>query len=217
MAQVATISRMEKYKPMLFAVLCAVFAAWFAYDGWKNWPAQDNAMLHKMLTDPKVTNSDKAAVRKWPGWNHATHRQQVDAGVLVQRNHLSGWHSTTDIGVQKGIVAALAVLAVASLFWYLRVKKRRIAADEQGLSPREGATIPWPAISVIDNSKWSSTGIVAVRYNDPAGQPQTLKLDDYLYDNLRPILNEIAARATGATMIPPPGAAATTQPPATTA
>ncbi len=207
MAQVATVSRMERNKPLFIGLLCAIFAVWFAYDGWHNWPLQDNAMVQRVVKSPKVIRRDKLILQKWPGYNQATGAQISQAGQLVHENNFSGWHSATDVAFQKVIVVFLAAVAVGAIAWYVKGRKRRISADEQGLSPAVGSVIPWDRITTIDNTRWPKSRIVIITYHDSANTPQKIKLDDYVYDNLRPVLNEIATRATLAAMLPPVNAA----------
>ena len=203
MAIVATLSSWEKRRPIIFSLLLLAGAVWFAYDGWVNWPQQDNQIVQKMLRSRDVSPHGKALLRLWPGWQQATLAERLKYDRFVHHANFSGWHSVTDIKNQRWIVLVLAVCGLASVVWFLKVRGKIITADESGLAIPGQHKIAWSQITTIDNRKWSSHGIVVLTYVVAGAQARKVKLDGVIYENLGPLLNEVAARAVQAQMLPP--------------
>ncbi len=203
MAVVATISSWEKKRPLILAVLILAAAAWLASDGWVNWPNQDDAIVQKMLLSHDVSARGKRLLHTWPGWQKASTAQRLKFDQFVHRSNFSGWHSVTDIKNQRWIFLVTAVLGLASLIWFTRVRSRKITAAEDGLTLSNRAVILWNTITAIDNRKWTSHGIVTITYKTGGDEVRQAKMDGVIYENLGPLLNEVAARATDAKMIPP--------------
>jgi hypothetical protein len=193
----------ERRRPLVLAFLCLLFAAWFAWDGWYGWPDHDDKAVKQMLISQRVTGKDKAIARSWPGWRHATPAQRLKFDHLVHINNITGWHTVTDIQNQRWIVLGLALVGVAGLLWFLRVRTRRIIADEQSLHLPDGRVVAYAAITSVDNRRWPGAGLVRLQYTH-AGQTHHATLDAVIYENLPPLLNEVIARATAAEVINPP-------------
>lgn len=211
MQLVAPASKTVRNKNLLIVVLCAVFAGWFGYDGWIGWPASndktvDAARNKYMGTIPEQL---KKHVQNWAGWNESNYDEQKIVSEIITGANINTevkWHSPLDIIVQKVITVSLFVLTGVALWWVLHCQKRCAAADDNALSPAPGLSIPWEAITKVDNTRWKKSGIVYVTYTDPAGPEKRAVLDDYLLDDLRPILQELASRAHSAEFIPRPDA-----------
>ena len=203
MAVVATISSWEKRRPLILAILVLAAAAWLASDGWINWPKQDNAIVRKMLQSHDISARGKRLLHTWPGWQKAAAAQRLQFDRFVHRSNFAGWHSVTDIKNQRWIFLVTVVLGLGSLIWFFRVRGRQITAAEGGLILADRTEIHWNNITAIDNRKWASHGIVTITYKSAEHQMKQTKMDGVIYENLGPLLNEMAARATEAKMIPP--------------
>lgn len=203
MAVVATISSWEKRRPLILAILILAAAAWLASDGWVNWPKQDDAIVQKMLLSHDVSARGKRLLHTWPGWQKAPSAQRLKFDQFVHRSNFAGWHSVTDIKNQRWIFLVTVVLGLGSLIWFFRVRGRKITAAEDGLILSDQTAIHWNSITVIDNRKWTSHGIVTITYKSPENGARQVKMDGVIYENLGPLLNEVASRATEAKMIPP--------------
>lgn len=209
MALVATASTTVRNKNILMVVLCAVFAAWFGYDGLIGWPAvnDDTVQKTKIQYRDKVREDLRAKVDAWPGWNQATAAERDAMNRIILDSNInaeSKWHSPLDILFQRVLTVGLIVVTGAAVWWVIRCQKRRATADENSLSPAPGVSIPWEAIKTVDNTRWQKSGIVKLTYTDSAGVERPAVLDEYHLDNLRPILQELATRANNAQFIPPP-------------
>ena len=194
---------------LIMAVLCAVFAFWFAKDGWIGYPQQNDAIVQRLL-DPKTATPQsalpeaQAKLKSWPGYANASSKQISEMGTLVKNSNIEDWHTELDMLVQRGIVFGLVLGVLATLYFYYRYTRKRAIADEAGLSPAQGILIPWESITKIDNTQWDKRGIVTITYKAvEGGEPQTAILDDYDLDNLPAVLEEVSNRAIHAEFDPP--------------
>lgn len=207
MSLTATASRTVRNKNLILIGLVVVFAIWFAYDGWRGWPAKNDQIAEKQIPARIAQNKMPAEVvervSNWQGWNHETPERRKTLESIVQEYHLEGFHGDVDILIQKAIVIALSISTLAAIWWYFHCQKRRVVVDDAGLSPEPGMTISWDSITKVDNTRWKRSGIVDVTYLEN-GEEKIAKLDDYLLDGLPPVLNEVAVRATKAHVITPP-------------
>lgn len=206
----ATASKSIFRRNLLLVGLFVAFTVWFAYDGFVGYAADNDRMVEMMKAPQgqfadKVLPENRALVSSWPGWKNATaaQRQQLDANV--QAHNLSSsakWHTPLSIVVQQLIVGGLVLSTLGALWWVWHCQQRHAYADDNGVSPAKGVYIPWEAIKVVDNRRWKKTGIVDVTYTDAEAE-KTAHFDEEHLDNLRPVLQEMAARATKGEFIAP--------------
>lgn len=216
MSLTATASRTVRNKNLILIGMIVVFAIWFAYDGWSGWPSKNDEIVTRQIpariSQNKLTADAADDFKDWKGWNQETPERRKLLEKSSHENHFEGFHGEMDILIQKLIVIGLALGALVAIWWYAHCQKRRAIADDAGLSPEAGVLIPWDAITRVDNTRWKRSGIVDVTYM-LNGEEKITKLDDYLLDNLPPVLNEVAVRATKAQVIMPAEDAAKTSTP----
>ncbi len=192
---------------LIMAVLCAVFAFWFAKDGWIGYPVQNDAIVKRLLDNPTPQSAlpeAQAKLKSWPGYVNASSMQITEMGTLVKNCNIEDWHTELDVLVQRGIVFGLIAGVIAALYFYYRYTRKRAIADDAGLSPAQGVLIAWESITKIDNTQWDKRGIVTITYKAAnANEPQTAILDDYDLDNLPAVLEEVSNRAIHAEFDPP--------------
>jgi hypothetical protein len=191
---------------LIMAVLCAIFAFWFAYDGVIGWPARDDGLVKYMLDHPNPhidSPQAQTVLHAWPGFSKATSEQVKEMGDLAKASGIDEWKTELDLFWQKMIVVGLVLGTAGTLYFFYRYTRKRAIADDAGLSPAAGLVIPWANITKIDNTQWDKRGMVTITYTDSASQSQTAVLDDYDLDNLPVLLEEVAQRATNATFDPP--------------
>jgi hypothetical protein len=213
MALVAPASKTVRNKNLIFLAMCIAFAVWFGYDGFTGWPSANDTVVQQMLArgEQGVGGIDKEELpllRSWTGWASATPAQRAGITELVRKTSTEGWHSAFEISLQQYLTYGLGAVSVGAAAMFLRHQRRRAIADENGLSPEPGLIIPWSDITKIDNGRWRKTGIVDLEYSGADGKIHRTVLDDYLLDELPPVLNELSVRADKAQFIPPEGAAA---------
>ena len=169
------------------------------------WPGWHQATTRQLMGSKDIitpgkppSREDKAIVRALDGGNNF-----IGFDKLAYKYHFSQYHTVTDIYNQRWIVLGVGIVALLGLFWYQRVRNRKIQADETGLILANGQVIPWPKIKVIDNVRWHSKGFVRITYTSPENQEKNAVLDGTLYENLSAVLELMAERADQAQMISP--------------
>jgi hypothetical protein len=200
----ARIARFERRRPIILVFLCVVFAALFALDGFINWPNHDDKMVRRMQHSTSVDARYKKMLAHWPGWNHASMAERAHYDHIVHRLNFAGWHTVTDIENQRWIALAITVVAALGGAWWWRVNRKKIVADDSGVTMSNGQRITWNQIRRIDNRNWISQGIVDMECELPGGQTKTIRFDSMIYDDLGPLLNAIAEKCPQAEMINPP-------------
>jgi hypothetical protein len=159
----------------LMAVILVAVAGWFAYDGYKGWPAENEqidalAKRHK-AHDPTLTN---------------------DELTLAQKQK----HSDTDIAWQKRLAFLLPCGGVLLLAWTLyRSRGQYMLRGETLLAPGH-PPLELAEIAEIDASKWDRKGIADLIYRKTEGGGGKVRLDDFIYqqDGIDEIFDRVQAR-----------------------
>lgn len=224
MALIATASKTVRNKNLIMLVMFLGATGWFAYDGWISYPKNNDKLVAEMKVNATKGNGlnmdDLPLLEKWPanngdgqGWNSASSelRDQVYNDIVKRKNVATGWKTQTDILVQKLLVGFLIFASGGVVWWYLHCQKRRVVADEKGLILNHVTEIPWGNITKIDNRDWKKKDIVTIEYKATGqaagteqGTTQTAILDGYNLDNLVPVLEVLAEKATNAEVLNPP-------------
>ena len=156
-----------RWKHLIVAIAMIAAGGWFAYDGWKKWPAE-NARIAQVQKEKDAASSagDTARVE-----------------VLAKELQDLSPHSDMDLLFQKVLAFALPAFGI---FWGVWTIK-----DTRGVYRMSGNTLFVPGhppvtiddIRRIDKRKWDKKGIAFLHYE--VGQPPTagvLKLDDFAYE-----------------------------------
>ena len=98
--------------------------------------------------------------------------------------------TASDLIWQKTIGFALAPLGLAFAVQLLRVLRTRVALTDAGLQIGRRKPIPIEVITGIRGDSYESTGRIDVQYT-AEGRAHTLKLDDYVIKDFRPIVTAI--------------------------
>ena len=206
---IARASNTVRNKNLLILVMCLGMACWFAYDGFIGWPTRNNQLVEGPITtrihdDPLYTQY-QPNIDAWKGWANADSDAHSTMSKIANTLNIEGWKTETDIKNQKYIVIALALATLGALGWFIKCQKRRAIAEGNTVSPSPGITIPWDKITVVDNTRWKSMGIVTITYDLADGKgPQKSKFDDYETDRepLLQILDQLAEKAIHAEFLP---------------
>ena len=192
--------------------MCLGMACWFAYDGFIGWPTRNNQLVEGPITtrvhDDALYTQYQPNIDAWHaggGWDNADSDARLTMSNIAHALNTEGWKTEPDIKNQKYIVIALALATLGAFGWFIKCQKRRAIAQGDTVSPSPGITIPWDKITVVDNTRWKSTGIVTITYDLADGNgPQKAKFDDYETDRepLLQILDQLAEKATHAEFIP---------------
>ena len=211
----ARASNTVRNKNIILFLMCASFTVWFAYDGMIGWPERNDRIVKQMkglvaerTLDPKYL----PALENWPTWDNATSAQKSEMSHVVKQagSRVERWEEETSVRNQLIITWALAAVSMGALCWLIMCQRRRVTADEHGLSPSPGLLIPWDRIKVVDNTLWNKKGYVHITYEGSTGAERKVTLDDYIVERLPliEILKVIDARATRAEFLPKAGAEA---------
>lgn len=92
--------------------------------------------------------------------------------------------------------AGLAVLAAYFLVMAVQAGKRKVTADEKGITVEGKPMIPYSSMAKIDKRYFEKEGHFTLEYT-AEGKVCKLKLTDRAYDNMGPLLDEVVRR-TGA-------------------
>ena len=103
---------------------------------------------------------------------------------------------TYDLYINQYAIIPLAAIAAFFAISGLRIKSRKITADEAGLECADGLKIAYASIKQIDKRFFEKEGHFTLEY-DLGSESKKLKLTDRSYDNLGLLLDEIV-RQTGA-------------------
>jgi len=116
-----------------------------------------------------------------------------------QEDHTNAQTGEPNFDLMFNRVYGPAACGAAGLYFLIgamRLKSRKIVADENGLTFNTGKTIPYTSMKKIDKTPLEKKGWFSIEYEQ--GQAtKTLKLTDRQYDNLGLLLDEIV-RCTGA-------------------
>lgn len=192
----------------IVVLLCIGAALWFSYDGWKNWPAQNDKLIKYVIDNPRGTQGDQVNMDKfkaWPGYAIATPEQIAAMDITTKQTDISDWKTSHDIWLQRILGVGVGVVAIFFIWKFISYRTRhRAVADDTSLSPGPGVVIPWDNITKVDNTLWKKKGIVTLTYTDAGGQEKTAVLDEFDLDHLVPVLMELEKHAKKAEFISPP-------------
>ncbi len=163
----------------LMTVMMVVGAAWFSYDGWMSYPAENERwQAYEDVKDDPGAWEPLAQEKGWP--------------TAIPKTR----HTEESIMTQQGIGLVCGVIGLGLLIWIGIGMKNKVAADEQGIRAC-GQTIPYASVKNIDKSRWDSKGIAVVHY-EHEGKPGKVTIDDYKYQGGEAVLNTIEQKTGGA-------------------
>ena len=152
---------------LIISLALIIGGLWFLYDGMVAYPEQRERYL-----------AYQQIRQDYPDWQTRWQAQAEEEGWPLD---VPDERTEGDILVQRIIAALLLPAGVVMGVFYLRLLRRWIASDEQGLRTSGGRHAPWEAIQAVDKSRWQRKGIARVQYDD-GGVQREIKLDDWKYD-----------------------------------
>jgi hypothetical protein len=156
------------YRNARYIMVLGILAmgAWFAYDGFINWPAQ-NRKLDPIEAELK-------------GQPNETRRVELE-----QERKLIGDRKTdTSIMLNRVLAFALPVVGVAYAAFFLRRSRGEIRLENDTLHVPGHPPVPIDAIRTVDESLWKKKGIALLTYDtgyDTGPATGTIRLDDFIY------------------------------------
>jgi len=168
MAAKAAISKGYRWRLAMIAVVCLLFAAWSAYDGFVKYPQinQDFAVWEDFKS-----NQGEQWVEKWPQY-------AADNGLPEQPDRSKSSWSIISQYVQLAITFPIGLWFG---YLYLLSLNRWVASDEKGLASNRGEHVPYDAITTLNKNRWEAKGIAIVSYNSDQGQRRFV-IDDWKFE-----------------------------------
>ena len=151
----------------LMVVLLVAMGVWFAYDGFKGWPAE-NAKIQSLSAE-----LDKA--------NHAGLKEKVrelDANPLAHKPP----HSSKDLFFQKMLAVVLPALAGFTLIWALYNSRGEYRLSGKKLSVPGHPNVLLDSIVTVDKQNWERKGIALIEYRTTGSETDAFVLDDFIYE-----------------------------------
>lgn len=119
-------------------------------------------------------------------------------------------NSASDLWFNRIAPFPLAVVAISALIMATIIPKRRLIADEKGLTLANGSTIAYQNMVAIDKRRFEQDGHITIKYQ-VGGADKSVKLSDRKYDNLGQVLDEVVNQ-TGAAPAKPDADTSDAQP-----
>ena len=192
---IARASGEYRLKRGIIVVMLVGMGAWFAYDGWHNWPAENRRIedLKKQIDVAQKANDESKRASL-----------EAEIGKLKQ-------HSDMDILMQKVLASTLPPVGLLVLAWALYNSRGAYRLSEEVLTVPGHPPIHLDAIRSIDRTDWDRKGIAYLNYEIPGGASGSARLDDFIYQ--RTPTDDIFKRIeeyTGTAEAPPESEAAST-------
>jgi hypothetical protein len=170
-----------RIKRYIMVVVLIGMGPWFAYDGWKGWPAENQkiADLNHQLDDAHKKNNEK----------------RIDELNHDPLTHSPG-HSELALAIQKVLAIALPILGLLFLVWTLYVSRGVYRLTGDVLNVPGHPPVDLHDVTEIDRSRWDRKGIAYLRYKTASGFTGKICLDDFVYE--RDPTDQIFARAEAA-------------------
>lgn len=191
----------------IFTVILLVGCAWFAYDGWVAWPAQnrhefaeqfpsrpdpasisvDGRVRESLLRD-QGGKASAAELESQLGPAHLTTELEMrwfgpGGSIVVPKSggpaqFRSAKRTETDLMLQRAIAIALAVAFAISAVRLLSLRSVRYVLDDQGLTMPRAGTIAWDAMQRLDGEKVDEKGWVDLHHTAGA-EKRVTRLDSF--------------------------------------
>lgn len=165
---VATYGRYYRNARYIMVLAMFVMAAWFAYDGWVKWPAE-NQEIRKVEEALKTEQSQ-------PQPDPARIKQLSD-----RQKELGAPHTDLGILLQKLLALGLPLVAIGYLIFFLRRSRGQYVLKDDILFAPNHPPVPISAIKSIDGKLWRKKGIAFVYYENIQGRSGRIRLDAFIY------------------------------------
>lgn len=94
-------------------------------------------------------------------------------------------YGAREIFEQWVIFAVCAVLALVTLFIFLRTLRREIVVDDEALYPSNGGRVPLRDLVRMDLRKWEKKGLAYLWATLPGGGERKIRIDGFVYGGFK--------------------------------
>jgi hypothetical protein len=120
-------------------------------------------------------------------------RLELDGDLVRLVEYVPGEKDDVDLSIQKWLGFVLAPFALLMLLQIVRVLMTRVELSDDGLKLRGRKVVGFDAMRSLDATQFRKKGFVDLSYDDN-GSSKTVRLDDYVVREFRPIVEEICRR-----------------------
>lgn len=194
------------------------------------WPTIDETITYSALEafkagweNQRVTRADVTAQFGEPGWESPGRddvryfgpggviRVSVVGDLAVQATFDPGQKAESELQLQKVIGFGLLGMSLVMFFQVVRVLTTKVTLGDEGLSVRSGVAIAFDQMVRFESERYRKKGYMDLIYNRD-GKDRSVRLDDYVHGEFRPIVEAIVARCGFENPLPPPKDAAEQEP-----
>lgn len=168
-----------RIKFAIFALVMIAMGAWFGYDGYIGWPAQNDQLRALKVQRAEAINRNE---------------QVRSAELLAQMKEINNGEERTnkDLLIQKILAFSLPPLGLILAIRAFRNSRGEYRLENDVLTVPGHPPVPLVNVTEIDRRLWDRKGIAYINYDLGDGKQGTIRLDDYFHD--RPPTDEIFKR-----------------------
>jgi len=157
----------EYYRRMryLVAIILIAAGAWFAYDGWVNWPALN---AKRAQINAEIEKQDESSAGK-----------KTKANLTEQLKDIKP-HDDLAILLQKLLAFGVPAVGLALLAWAVHNSRGEIRLTSNTLSAPGHPTVTLDQIIALDKRLWDRKDIAYVDYETGAAKGR-VRLDAFVY------------------------------------
>jgi hypothetical protein len=97
---------------------------------------------------------------------------------------------------QKSPPYFLAAAALIAVWYWWKIKDKKIVADDEAIIFADGDKIPYNSIESINKTSYELKGFFVIEYKAPDGRKRNRKVSDRGYDNLDAVLELLVSKIT---------------------
>lgn len=190
------------------------------------WPTIDETITRSALEafqagweNQRVTRADVIGRFGEPGWESprrddlryfgpgGVFRFTLVGDLAVQATFDSGQKAESELKLQKVIGFGLLGMSLVMFFQVVRVVTTKVTLGDEGLAVRSRASIAFDQMVRFESGRYRKKGYMDLIYNRD-GKERSVRLDDYVHGEFRPIVEAIVAHCGFENPLPPPKDAA---------
>ncbi len=166
-------------------------------------------------SDSRHTRAEVVAAFGEPGWESADRNDiryfgpggmlayTLRGDLVADVVYTAGDKNDTELVWQRYLGFGLLPVALGFVLQFVRVVTTRVELSDAGLNVRGRPVIPFDAMKSIEAKHYRKKGFVDLSYSQD-GRNKTVRLDDYVIRDFRPMIETICERCHIDDPLPPP-------------